>query len=605
MSTSTSSRNRPASALSDHDWLQSLAVAMPEPVAWHNALRKGNIPAVAKQLRKRVAALSGLSLLVTLRWSCDSQSDSLTIDVIDELVQLLKRKGRQVELLSGMVEAWLDRQAAVAVPSQLDQLLASLVLVEQADRLTDAVLVRLWRFVEERTGQAGRSSSTTHVAVQELLHLEQQLLRMLAAATKAPTKSDLGPVAQGLREFVQRFSDEQGAPAGEIHGSLGVLLSTLIRLSELARTLEIPLCEKKDLRRLHGMARKAILMAPIDAAWLPSRTPHEALDWMKRIVKVFDLKSDEAVTRQLRFWADASLGAAKAATERKIKRPSLKKKELISHESDTSRYAVMHGDWRDSRDRCLVRFDAPVLKLEASVLEKSLLAGNWSVRLIVEGQVWTEGEWSCSCWFADADADFVELKWEPAAGVTVYRQQLLSRKDRFLIVADEVRAPGQKGIQLHSSLPLASGWKAISDGRTREWQLHQGEDAVRVYPIFQAQQRVQKTDGKLECTNQTIQTKLPAEAEGGYSAIVIDWDRGRRKQPVQWAPLTVVEDRQRMAPHVACAARWKLGDDLWMIYHQSSKGDTARSVLGLHTHHETVITRVKDGNYERLVEVES
>lgn len=168
MSTSTSPRTRPASALSDHDWLQSLAVAMPEPVAWHNALRKGNIPAVAKQLRKRVSVLSGQSLLVTLRWSCDSQADSLTIDVIDELVQLLKRKGRQVELLSGMLEAWLDRQAAVAVPTQLDQLLASLLLVEQADRLSDAVLVRLWRFVEERTGQAARSSSSTHVAVQEL-----------------------------------------------------------------------------------------------------------------------------------------------------------------------------------------------------------------------------------------------------------------------------------------------------------------------------------------------------------------------------------------------------------------------------------------------------
>ncbi len=605
MSTSASPRTRPASALSDHDWLQSLAVAMPEPVAWHNALRKGNIPAVAKQLRKRVSVLSGQSLLVTLRWSCDSQADSLTIDVIDELVQLLKRKGRQVELLSGMLEAWLDRQAAVSVPTQLDQLLASLLLVEQADRLSDAVLVRLWRFVEERTGQAARSSSSTHVAVQELLHLEQQLLRMLAAATATPTRSDLGPVAQGLREFVRKFSDEQGAPTAELHGSLGVLLASLIRLHAVAQALEIPLCEKKDLRRLNGLARKAVLLAPIDAAWFPSRTPHEALDWMKRVAKVFELKSDEVVTRQLRFWTDASLGASRTATERKLKRPPLKKKQLISHESDSSRYAFLQGDWRDARDRCLVRFDGPIPQFDASVLEKSLFAGDWAARLIVAGQVWTEGEWSCSCWFSDADADFAEFTWEPAAGVTVYRQLLLSRKDRFLVVADEVRAPGQKGIQLHSSLPLATGWKAISDGRTREWQLHQSDDAVRVYPIFQAQQRVQKTDGKLECTNQSVHTHLTAAAEGVYSAIVIDWDRNRRQQPVQWAPLTVVEDRQRMAPHVACAARWKLGDDLWMVYHQSSKGDTARSVLGLHTHHETVITRVKDGNYERLVEVES
>ncbi len=50
-----------------------------------------------------------------------------------------------------------------------------------------------------------------------------------------------------------------------------MLLSTLIRLSELARTLEIPLCEREGLRRLHGMARKAILMAD-RCAWLPSRS---------------------------------------------------------------------------------------------------------------------------------------------------------------------------------------------------------------------------------------------------------------------------------------------------------------------------------------------
>ena len=188
MSSSASPRTRSTSTLSDQEWLRSLAVAMPEPEAWHNALRKGNSTAVAKQLRKRLSALSGQHLLNSLRWSCDPQADSLTIDVIDELAHLLKRKGRQVvELLSGMIEAWLDHQAAVAVPSQLDQLLASIVLVEQAGRLSDAVLVRLWRFVEERTGQAARSKSTTHVAVQELLHLEQQLFRMLAAATQSPS----------------------------------------------------------------------------------------------------------------------------------------------------------------------------------------------------------------------------------------------------------------------------------------------------------------------------------------------------------------------------------------------------------------------------------
>jgi hypothetical protein len=606
MTRSAPSHSRSTSALTDQEWLRSLAVAMPEPIAWHTALRKGNSTAIAKLLRKRLAPLRSLHLLPSLRWSCDAQADSLTLDVIDELSHLLKRKGRQVvELLSGMMEAWLDRQAASTLPSLLDQLLASLVLVEQADRLSDGVLVRLWRFVEERTGQAGLSRSSTHPAVQELMHLEQQMLRMLAATTQTPSKADLGPVAQGLREFLGQYSDESGVPSAEIHGSLGVASASLIRLQQVAQALEIPLCEKKDQRRLKGLVRRSLLIVPIDCSWFPSRTPHEALDWIKCAAKTFDLRSDDTINRQLRFWANASLGETTHATERKSRRPALKKKQLTSHQSDVSKYAFLHGDWREARDRCLVRFDSPIPQLEASVLEKPLLRGVWSARVIVAGQVWTEGEWTCSCWFSDADADFVELKWEPAAGVTVYRQLLWARKDRFLIVADEVRAPDQHGIQLQSQLPLGTGWTAIADGRTREWQLQQGTDAVRIYPIFQAQQRVQKTDGKLECTSHGIQTHLTAQREGGYSAIVIDWDRSRQNSPVQWSPLTVIEDRQRVAPHVASGARWKLGEDLWMVYHQSSKGETARSILGLHTHHETVITRVKDGNYERLVEVES
>lgn len=607
MSSTTTLRSRSTHTLSDLEWLKSLSMAVVEAGPWQAVLRKGNVSSVAKHLRKRLLPFAESRLLETLRWSCESQVDSLTIDALEELIHLQRRKGRQaVELTSGMIEAWLDRQADTTVPSLPDQLLASIVLAELSHSLSDGVLVRLWRFVEERTGQSVRSVSTIHAAVHEVLHLEQQLWRLLASSPQAPRKVDLGPVAQGIREFLGQYTDEAGAPAAEIQSSLAVLTASLLRLQSVASTFDLSFCGKKDLRRIRDLVRLALLMTPIEATWVPSRTPHEALDWMKRVAAEFDLSSDEAISRQLRCWTRVSLGKGLSkVNDSPTSRPALKKKQLISHESDASKYAFMHGDWRESRDRCLVRFDQSIPHIEASVLEIPVLQGAWSARVIVGGQVWTEGEWACCCWFSDSDADYCELKWEPVEGVTVYRQLLWARRDRFLMVADEVRAPGQKGIQFHSQLPLSAGWQPLASGRTREWQLHQNSQAVRVYPIFQMQDRLQKTDGKLECTAQSIQTHLASPCDGAYSAIIIDWDRSRRSTPVQWSPLTVVEDRQRLAPHVACGARWKIGDSLWMIYHQLSRGDSARSVMGLHTHHETVVTRVKDGDYDRLVEVEA
>ena len=60
----------------------------------------------------------------------------------------------------------------------------------------------------------------------------------------------------------------------------------------------------------------------------------------------------------------------------------------------------------------------------------------------------------------------------------------------------------------------------------------------------------------------------------------------------------------RVPAHLASGARWRVADDLWIVLHQPEKRDSARSALGLHTHNETVITRVNNGKYTALVEVE-
>ena len=563
---------------------------------------------MARQLRERFSSLKKLDLVSTLRWSADPATDASTIEMIDELCHLSLRKGRQLtELLSGTVEVWLDRQPRSEIPSLMDQVLACVVLLERAPRLSDAVLVRLWRYLEEHTGQITSSAGTLHPAVRELLTIEMQMLRLVATSTLDLKKPDVQPVVTAVHQFVGTFSDAEGCPVAVIHESLAAAMGSLVRLVDLFDRLDLNLMDKADRTRLECLASRSVVLFPIDCSWLPSRTPHEALDWMQRVVRTFHLSADEAILKQLKIWRKSSLGPdlSSEPTRKKLRsRPLLKKKQLVSHQSDAARYALLHGDWRDSRDRCVVRFAEPVPAVEISVLERALLGGNWAASVSVGEKTWSEGEWSCCCWYSDPESDFCELKWEPTPGVTVYRQLLWSRVHKFLLIADEARAPGMKDIAIESRLPIAPGWKALADGRTREWQLHQAESVVRLFPIFSAQERVQNTDGAFTCEAQSIITRNTAGGEGVYCAFVIDWDAERTHSPVQWSMLSVAEDGKRVPKHHACAARWRVADQLWMVFHQAEKGDSARSALGLHTHNETVITKVEDGKYKSLVEVE-
>jgi hypothetical protein len=608
MSSPVPVRSRSLQNLTDTEWLQSISATIRSPVEWQTALREGDIRQVARQLRSRFEPFKKLGLIAALRWSADPAVDAVTIEAIDELCRLSTLKGRQaVEMQSGMVEAWLDRHPPSAVPSLLDQLLACAILIDRSNRLSDGVLIRLWRFVEEHTGPVSSSTGSHHAAVRELLATEMQLMRLIASAELPLKKSHVEPVATAVRQFLGTFVDEEGHPQAAIHSSLTAALAGILRQNDLFKRLDLKLGDAKDRERLAKLAARAILLFPLDCSWVPSRTPHETLDWMQSVSTLADSDSAEAISKLQKIWKRVGLESKsdeKISSKKPRTRSVMKKKQIVSHQSDFADYALLHGDWRESRDRCIARFDQNVPSVEVSILEQPLIQGAWTASVTAGGQNWTGGEWSCCCWFSDTEADFCELTWKPDPGVTVFRQLLWSRVDHFLFIADEVRAPGMTGVSLESQLPLTPGWKALADGRSREWQLHHGSAVARVLPLFMDQERVRSADGHLSCEDQRILLRSVAEHSGFYNAVVIDWDASRRETPVQWGPLTVAEEGKRVPPHQASAARWRFGDDLWMVFHQAERGDNARSALGMHSSQETVVSRLKDGKYSSFVEVD-
>ncbi len=107
-------------------------------------------------------------------------------------------------------------------------------------------------------------------------------------------------------------------------------------------------------------------------------------------------------------------------------------------------------------------------------------------------------------------------------------------RTRFLVVADEVRAPRTEGIQLHSTLPLG-GWLEV---QSPMGELGNGSCSrarmlcgfIRSFKLSNAFRR--RTDSWSARAISSYETDRRGRRR--YSAVVMDWDRSRRKQPVQW-----------------------------------------------------------------------
>jgi hypothetical protein len=89
--------------------------------------------------------------------------------------------------------------------------------------------------------------------------------------------------------------------------------------------------------------------------------------------------------------------------------------------------------------------------------------------------------------------------------------------------------------------------------------------------------------------------------------LALDWHPDRSVAPADWCRLTVTEARRIVGPGEASGFRLRVGRRQVLLYRSLVAPGTSRAVLGLHTWHETVFSRVdpKKCGLQSLVEVET
>ena len=280
---------------------------------------------------------------------------------------------------------------------------------------------------------------------------------------------------------------------------------------------------------------------------------------------------------------------------------------LPSYHSEQTREVLLQSAPGKRADRITVAYHSPDVEFDLSARGRTLLAGTFESELVIDGVPRVcRGDWRSVCWYADDDADYLELRLCLSESVWIDRQIVLSRREHFALLADAVVAGGAKRIDYRISLPLAEGVVAAVDPQTREGRLATTGRVARVFPLALPQDRVLSAAGNLLQHDNCLEVTDAGTGWGLYLPVFLDWHAHRRTAPADWRSLTVTELGKVVSPDRAAGHRLRLGRRQWLIHKSLDMPEEVRAVLGLHTRYESVVGAFDStGTVDPIVMVET
>lgn len=282
------------------------------------------------------------------------------------------------------------------------------------------------------------------------------------------------------------------------------------------------------------------------------------------------------------------------------------KQILTSNQSDWGEAGVLRTGLQVDADVAAVSWNQPETELFLAILGTPLLSGRWSSEVKCNGEsIGPVTDWSCSCWFCDEDAAFLELEADPQPGVHLVRHVMLLLRDHAAVVCETVTSDDENAeIQLTSCTTLAADPLAVTNSITRDLTMHADCVSCRLIPAWLEDDRIQHAIG--DCSKVDDQLVMTSTGTGGTAIpLVLDWHPERLAQDADWNRLTITEARSEIGPRSAAGFRVRVGNYQLLIYRSLRPGAFPRAVLGQHMSNETLYGRVrKSGNVSQLVLVD-
>lgn len=257
------------------------------------------------------------------------------------------------------------------------------------------------------------------------------------------------------------------------------------------------------------------------------------------------------------------------------------------------------------------RGKTPFLAIRSA--EGSLVAGEWTARVQIDGSEVDGTAWSSLVWTSNAEADYLELRSEFPGGGRLERGILLGRADRFVLLYDAVIWPSPATIEIENRIGLADGIAFESTRENTEAVLRhtakgraslRSSAITRLFPLALPEWRAAASSGDLRTERRDFVWSLSSRGRTLFSPIWIDLDRGRSRQRLTWRRLTVGEGLRPVPNEVAVGYRLAVGQKQWLIYRAlAARGN--RTLLGHNLSTEMLVARFgRDGEVDSLIEIE-
>ena len=408
---------------------------------------------------------------------------------------------------------------------------------------------------------------------------------------------------QKMSLSISELLDHDGWPTTRCLPSFGPLAASWVRCQLMVGAMKdcsilTPDTGLDVVSQLEWMVRQVLRMIRFDGRLVFSSN-HSSVaseDFLRCLLKLSSDQDDRVLLTH-------ALGKSKKKSEQAVSAKALGVD--ASNVSEWSESALMRSNWNRNSPRLALDFSNGKIFSELS-RKRGLICGETTPEILVDGEpLISRGSFEISCTQSDEMIEYLELEKKLGDGGKLTRQYLLSRVDRFILVADAVVLPEKADLSYSCSLPFAEEIEGLRESETTEvYLLRKGRIRSLVLPLALPEWKVARTKHSFEITEDAIELTQNCVGSGLYAPLFFDLDPKRSCKKRTWRLLTVAENLNRVGGDQGAAFRVHLDKQQWFFYRSlASKGN--RTFFGENFTGEFLFSQFsKNGSVKRLMEIE-
>ncbi len=559
---------------------------------WAEHLRERTRPGKLNKLWK--ARSSPLS------WgSSPSDLGPETAALLVRLHDFARKKGRLAGHVEGELRAWLEsaRGATRSAALGLEGIAWTMVLPRLAGTASPTLWWEAWEFLVELATAPTVAGSEPQLVTQ-LLSAELAL----ALAFQFPELAVSGQLAEQARQTLDegcRLSlDSQGLCAASELSAARSVLACWTRTYSLGLGVDRTFWAPSIAKRLHDVLTQTLHWTRRDGTPLLDGGARLEPLFMEQLTGLFGTRRTARLTRLwLPSYRSKLAAPVKPKQQGKLPDPSM--------HSEWAQASLLRSDWSRSAATFAVLWNEHAPSMEFSLGAELLASGSWHTEIRRDGELLsTQHPWEEVCWVSDDDAVYLELEQQLAPGISLQRQILLAREDRFLLVADALLGSTSARWEYSTSIPLLPHVAYEPAAETTEGNLHTRGGAYHVFPLALPEWRSAMRGGELLQSPAGLTLRQSATGASLFAPLWIDLDPRRQCAPYTWRQLTVAEDRVILPRDRAVGYRVQVGKKQWLIYRSLGEHGN-RTLLGHNLITDYLVARFqRNGEVDALVEIE-